>query len=271
MPSLVLFIHLAVLSVVQGITEFLPISSSAHLILVPALTGWPDQGPTIDIAVHVGTLCAVALYFRRDLAAMAQGVADIGLGRRTQASTLAFGIAIATIPIVVTGLMAVQFDLLDKVRNVELIAWTTLGFGILLFLSDRFGPRLRPMDSLGLRDALIIGLAQVLALIPGTSRSGITMTAARSLGFERADAARFSMLLSIPTILAAGLRAGLDIYQAGDVDLGADAVLAAGLAFVAALAAISLLMRWLAHAGFTPFVVYRILLGAALLAWSYTS
>jgi undecaprenyl-diphosphatase len=268
--SLVIF-HLVILAVVQGITEFLPVSSSAHLILVPALTDWPDQGPIIDIAVHVGTLAAVTIYFRRDLVAMAGGLIDIFCGRRTREAGLAFYVVAATVPIILAGLVAVRFDLLESVRNVRLIAWTTLGFAIVLHLSDRFGPRLRPMESLELRDAIVIGLAQVLALVPGTSRSGITMTAARALGFERSDAARFSMLLSIPTVMAAGTLAGLDLYQTGDSTLTANALLAAVLAFVAAIAAISLLMGWLRHAGFMPFVVCRILLGAGLLAWSYTS
>lgn len=263
--------HLVILAIVQGITEFLPISSSAHLILVPALTDWPDQGPMIDIAVHVGTLCAVALYFRRDLVTMTVGLIDMCCGRRTRAAGLAFCVIAATVPIIVAGLVVVRFDLLDSLRNIRLIAWATLGFGILLHLSDRYGPRLRPLENLGLRDAIVIGLAQTLALIPGTSRSGITMTAARALGFERPDAARFSMLLSIPTVMAAGTLAGLDLYQTGESALIADAALAAALAFVTAIAAISLLMRWLQHAGFMPFVVYRVVLGLGLLAWSYAS
>jgi undecaprenyl-diphosphatase len=261
--------HLAILALVQGITEFLPISSSAHLILVPAVTDWPDQGPVIDVAVHVGTLFAVLLYFRRDVIAMAQGLADLARGRRNDGTRLMICVVAATLPIVFAGYFVMKVGLIEELRSVRLIAWTTLGFGIVLHLADRYGPRLRPMGAVGLRDAMIIGLAQTLSLLPGTSRSGITMSAARAIGFERADAARFSMLLSIPTILAAGLLAGLDLAEAGDATLGMDAFIAAGLAFLAALAAISLLMRWLAHAGFGPFVLYRILLGVGLLVWSY--
>lgn len=264
------FFHLAILSLVQGITEFLPISSSAHLILVPALTDWPDQGPTIDIAVHMGTLLAVLLYFRRDVAAMAKGAVKLAAGKREDGARLTLHVVAATVPIVVAGVVLVRLDLADSLRSVRLIAWTTLGFGCLLYVADRFGPRVRRMENMVFRDALYIGLAQILALLPGTSRSGITMTAACALGMNRPDGARFSMLLSIPTILAAGTLAALDVYKAGDMgDLGADAALAAVLAFGAALCSISLLMRWLSYAGFGPFVVYRIILGVGLLIWSY--
>lgn len=264
-------LHLAILALVQGITEFLPISSSAHLILVPALAGWQDQGLVIDIAVHVGTLAAVMVYFRRDVAAMAKGSLALVTGRRDGDARLALFVIIATVPIVFAGLVLVQLDLVSSLRNVRVIAWATLGFGVLLYVADRYGPRVRRMEHLTFRDAVIVGAAQVLALIPGTSRSGITMTAARWLGMDRPDAARFSMLLSIPTILAAGTLVALDLYETGDLGgLGLDAALAAGLAFVAALGAISILMRWLTHAGFGPFVVYRIVLGVALLVWSYS-
>ncbi len=262
------FLNIAVLSVIQGITEFLPISSSGHLILVPALTGWPDQGLAIDAAVHVGTLGAVIVYFWRDLVQMIRGLSQLAIGRRSPAALLALNLVIGTIPVVVVGFLFRDF-IESSLRAVEVIAWATIGFGVLLLIADRFGLTMRRLENLGLSDAVIIGLAQVLALVPGTSRSGITMTAARLLGYQRADAARFSMLLSIPVIAGAGVLIGLELQQAGNVQLGLTAALASLLAFCTALLAIAFLMRWLRSASFMPFVVYRLVLGAGLLAWLY--
>lgn len=259
-------LHIFVLALVQGITEFLPISSSGHLVLVPALTGWADQGLLIDVAVHVGTLGAVLVYFRRDVLAMAIGFLHILIGRSGAPRRLAFNVVIGTIPVVIAGFVLHAFDA-AFFRSVEVIAWATLGFGIVLWLADRFSMAVKTVAHMKYGDALLIGLSQMLALIPGTSRSGITMTAARMLGYERTEAARFSMLISIPAILGAGLLAGKDLYDLGDLALGTDALIAAGLAFVSALAAIALMMRWLKTATFTPFAVYRIILGGGLLIW----
>jgi undecaprenyl-diphosphatase len=259
-------LHIALLAVVQGITEFLPISSSGHLILVPQLTGLDDQGLAIDAAVHVGTLGAVVIYFWRDVWRMTRGAGELATGRMTEGARLALYIVLATIPVVIAGLLfknVIETDL----RSAEVIAWTTIIFGIALWLADRFADTLRPLDALTLPHALVVGIAQAIALIPGTSRSGITMTAARMLGYERTAAARFSMLLSIPTIVAAGVLVGKDMAEAGNIALGMDALLAAALSFVAALATIALLMRWLTFATFTPFVIYRLLLGVGLLIW----
>ncbi len=261
-------LHLAVLAVVQGITEFLPISSSGHLILVPKLFGWPDQGLVIDVAVHVGTLGAVILYFWRDVWAMVVGLGRLLRGQRDPGARLAGYVVVATIPVVAAG-FAVNTYAGDGLRSLEVIGWATLGFGIVLYVADRLGMTLRRLEHVGLHDAIIVGLAQVLALIPGTSRSGITMTAARMLGMERTDAARFSMLLSIPTILGAGTLKGLELYQSSDATLTLAAILAAGLALIAALAAIALMMAWLRRATFTPFVIYRIALGGLLLALAW--
>jgi undecaprenyl-diphosphatase len=261
--------QIAVLALVQGITEFLPISSSGHLILVPLLTGWPDQGLVIDVAVHVGSLGAVMLYFWRDLGAMLQGLTDWrsgGLLEQPGRQLLAL-VAIGTIPVVLAGL-ALKLVGTGSLRSVEVIGWATLGFGLLLYGADRWGARTRGVRDMGYGAALAIGLAQVLALIPGTSRSGITMTAGRALGLRRDEAARFSMLLSIPTIIAAGALLSLDLLDQG-TELRSDALLAAGLALLSAWLSIALLMRWLARATFTPFVIYRCVLGLGLLAYAY--
>lgn len=261
-------LHLAVLALVQGITEFLPISSSGHLVLVPALTGWPDQGLMIDVAVHVGSLGAVMLYFWRDLGSIALGLGRLINGRDDPGARLAGFLILGTLPAVLAGFLLNRYYP-GGFRGLEVIAWTTLGFGVLLYISDRLGMTVRRVEHLRLGDALIIGMAQVLALIPGTSRSGITMTAARFLGMERSEAARFSMLLAIPVILGAGGLKGWDLYRAGDVQLTGDVFFAAGFSFAAALLTLAALMAWLRRSSFTPFVVYRVFLGLFLLAVVY--
>ena len=260
--------QIVVLALVQGITEFLPISSSGHLILVPYLTDWPDQGLVIDVAVHVGTLGAVMLYFWRDIWGMATGLVLLLAGRREPGARLAFLVIVGTIPVVVVGVL-VKIYLGDFLRSVTVIAWATLGFGIVLYATDRMGLTLRRLEHLTFADAAIVGLAQVLALIPGTSRAGITMSAARLLGMERSDAARFSLLLSVPAIMGAGVVEGIELYQSQDADLTAAALIAALIAFFSALLAIAVLLAWLRRASFTPFVIYRILLGGALLYLIY--
>lgn len=261
-------LHLVVIALVQGITEFLPISSSGHLVLAPILLEWPDQGLVIDIAVHVGTLFAVLAYLYRDVGAMAGGLARTLRGRRDPGAKLFFLLVLGTIPVVIAGYLMHHY-LPDGIRSMEVIGWATLGFGIVLWIADRTGMTVRRVEHLRFADVLFIGLMQCVALIPGTSRSGITMTAARLIGMERPDAARFSMLLSIPVIIAAGTLAGIDIYKSGNLELAADAFVAAALAFVSALIAIAVMMAWLKRASFMPFVVYRIVLGVILLAFSY--
>lgn len=261
-------LHLVVIALVQGITEFLPISSSGHLVLAPIVLEWPDQGLVIDIAVHVGTLLAVLAYLYRDVGAMVGGLGRAMRGRRDPGAKLFLFLVLGTVPVVIAG-FAMHKYMPDGIRSMEVIGWATLGFGIVLWLADRTGMTVRRIEHLRVADVLFIGLMQCLALIPGTSRSGITMTAARLIGMERPDAARFSLLLSIPAILGAGTLVGLDIYKSGNVELAGDAFVAAILAFVSALLAIALMMAWLKRASFTPFVVYRIVLGVVLLGFSY--
>ncbi|WP_286829161.1 MULTISPECIES: undecaprenyl-diphosphate phosphatase [Kordiimonas] len=266
-------LHLFVLAIVQGITEFLPISSSGHLILVPALTGWPDQGLAMDGAVHVGTLVAVLLYFREDTKGLflaALGAVGIAPARRAVADTiyakLFWALVIATIPAVIFGFAVKISGLADLMRGAAVIATTSIVFGLLLWVADKKGATEKALDRMAVKPALIIGFAQVLSLIPGTSRAGITMTAARYLGFGRQEAARFSMLLSIPTIIGAGVLLGKDVAESGDPVIWIDAAIGAGLSCLAALAAIHFLMKWLERANMTIFVVYRVLLGIGLFA-----
>ncbi len=261
-------LHLVVLAVVQGITEFLPVSSSGHLALVPVFTGWQDQGLLLDVAVHVGTLGAVVLYLSTDIWGILVGMIRVMRGRRDPKAVLALYIVLATIPVVIAGYFMNKYYP-GGFRSILVIGWATLGFGIFLAITDWLGMTVRRMEHIRLSDALIIGVFQILALIPGTSRSGITMSAARLLGFERLDAARFSMLLSIPAIVGAGVLKGLELYETGNAQLTSDALMAGGMAFVAALVAILIMMAWLRRASFAPFVFYRVALGCVLLAIGY--
>lgn len=269
-------LHIAILAIVQGITEFLPISSSGHLVLTwaafEAASGVAQppaaQQLALDVAVHVGTLGAVMLYTWRDMWEILKALPKAARGRGSPGLRLLLLIVVGTIPVVIAG-FAMKHYLGTNIRSVEVIAWAFIGFGLLLFGVDRACLTVKQLEHVGYGSAVFIGLAQVLALIPGTSRAGITMTAARALGYERVDAARFSMLLSIPTIMAAGALLGLDIIKAGDVRLGLDALVAAAISFVTAFLAILAMMSWLKRASFTPFVIYRILFGVALLLWIY--
>lgn len=256
---------LVLLAVIQGLTEFLPVSSSAHLILPSQLLGVPDQGPLIDVAVHVGSLFAVMLYFRADVLRLFRGVPDLLRLRMTGDARLLAWLIAATVPTVLAGLVLYKTGAVGALRSTEVIAWATIIFGLLLYEADRVGMRFKTMDQLSFRGVIFIGLAQVLALIPGTSRSGITMTAGRFLGYERTDAARFSMLLSIPTIAASGILVGIDLAQSGEASLQADAVTALLLSFATAFASIWVFMSWVNRIGFAPFVIYRLALGAVLL------
>ena len=263
------WLQIIVLALVQGVTEFLPVSSSGHLILAPMAIGEPDQGLLIDAATHLGTLCAVLLYFWRDVARAIIGGLQVLSGRTdTDEAKLALLLVLATIPVMILGELLVALDATEALRSVEVIGWTTLVWGLVLYAADRWGPMSRKADEWNWRDAALMGLAQALALIPGTSRSGITITAARALGFARVDAAKLAMLMSVPAILAAGVVATIKLAEE-DVSVGLDAALAAGLSFVAALAALALLMRMLRGWSLTPFVIYRVALGIVLLAIAY--
>lgn len=261
--------HIILLAVVQGITEFLPISSSGHLVLTPAITGAADQGLLLDVSVHVGTLLAVLIYFWRDVLAMIIGFFRLFTGRMTPGARMALHIIVATIPVVAVGFYLKQSGIEEQMRSVEIIAWTTLVFGIILWFADKVGMTINRIEHMGWAGSIFIGLAQVIALIPGVSRSGITMTAARLMSYERSEAAQFSMLMSIPVIMGAGLLAGLDLHKAGNMELNREVLMAIGFSFVTALITIAVLMSWLKRASFTPFAIYRIILGIALLVWVY--
>lgn len=259
--------QILVLALIQGLTEFLPISSSAHLILLPLLTAYEDQGLAIDVAVHVGSLGAVVVYFHKEVLQLI-GALPAALKREdTPHTRLILFLIVGTIPAVVFGATLSALDLTDLLRNKTIIAWASIFFGVVLYLADRFGEHIKDLGKLTTTDAVVIGLAQALALIPGTSRSGITMTAGRALGLTRVEAARFSMLLSIPIILASGGFATLELLSAGAGAPLNQAAIAAALAFVSALGTIWIFLKVLDRIGFTPFVIYRIALGIALLVF----
>lgn len=270
-------IYITVLAAVQGVTEFLPISSSAHLILsrdllaglgLQAADGSAGDQLAFDIALHVGSLLAVVAYFWRDVLEMIAGIFDGLTGRGGPRLHLLLLVLVATVPVVLLGFVARDL-VVGFLRNTEVIAWTTILFGLLLWFADRQVPARDSVGELRYRDALIVGLFQVIAVIPGVSRSGICMTAGRFLGFDRPLSARFASLLAIPTISAAGLLAGYELYSGGNARLTSDALIGGLLAFVFALVAIALMMGWLRRSTYLPFVVYRLALGLILLAVVY--
>ncbi len=262
--------QLVLLAVIQGLTEFLPVSSSGHLILLPGLTGMPDQGLVIDVAVHVGTLFAVMLYFRRDVGVALAGTLRLLRGRvDTPGAFLALCLAVATVPVVVAGLALKLTGLDAALRSVAVIGWAMIVFGVVLWWFDTRAPAKRGAGEWTLRHAALMGLWQAVALIPGTSRSGITITGARALGYDRHGAAKLAMLMSIPTIVASGVLLGAEVAGEADMAAARDGAIAAALAFVAALGALAVMMRLLRSVSFTPYVIYRLVLGAALLAWVY--
>lgn len=263
--------HLILVAVIQGITEFLPVSSSGHLILLPGLTGLDDQGLAIDVAVHVGTLFAVILYFWSDVKLALAGLPRAVTGRiDTEGSRLAFLLVISSIPVMAFGVLLKLTGLDQQMRSIAVIGWTMLIFGIVLYWADQAGEDSRQTRDWSLRDAMVLGVWQAIALIPGTSRSGITITGARFMGYARSDAARLSMLMSIPVIIESGVfLAGEALYTA-NLALIRDSAIAACFAFVSALLALSLMMRLLRSVSFTPYVIYRIILGIALLIVAYS-
>lgn len=257
--------HLVILAVVQGLTEFIPVSSSAHLILAPAVLGWEDQGRAIDVAAHVGSLGAVLVYFYRETGRLFRGGLDTITVRDTGDRHLFLTLAIATIPLVLVGAGLAVTGIADRMRDPLVIAAASIGFGILLWWADR---KAEARDAMPTRwgPVLTIGAAQALATIPGTSRSGITITAARWLGFDRESAARFSMLLAIPAILASGAYEAVGLVQDGTEAAFLPVAVVAGFSFVAALLAIAIFLRLTRTMSFMPFVLYRIALGVLLFA-----
>jgi undecaprenyl-diphosphatase len=259
-----------VLGIVQGLTEFLPISSSGHLRIVPAFAGWQDPGAAFTAVIQLGTMAAVVLYFRGDLWRIARAwsasLRDASRRRELDAR-MGWYLVFGTVPIVIFG-VAFKHQIETGARDLNLIGTTLIVFGLILLAAERFSRRDRDVSTLTRRDAIIVGFAQALALVPGVSRSGATITAGLFLGFDRVSAARFSFLLSIPAVVLSGLYELEDVVSGaakGAAGVGPTAV-ATVLAFVSGYLSIAFLLRYLTTHSTGIFVVYRVLLGAAVLA-----
>ena len=259
-------IQAIILALVQGLTEFLPVSSSGHLILVPRFLGWPDQGLAFDVAVHMGTLAAVIAYFRRDLGALIRGwLRSVGGRPATDESRLAWSIIVAAIPVAIAGLLAKDYIEGHLRDSPYAIAGALAFFGLLLWLADRWGRRTLEVTEVTWKRALTIGLAQALSLIPGTSRSGVTMTAGLALGLTRTAAARFSFLLAVPSIGMAGAYEGLQVVRSQEAVDWHSMGLGALVAAVGGFLCIHFFMRLIQRIGMAPFVIYRWILAAVVI------
>ena len=265
------FLQISFLAIIQGLTEFLPISSSAHLILPSIVLGWTDQGLTFDVAVHLGTLLAVVTYFHTDIRRLLIAwCKNLFGGSANEESQLAWLLLIATIPGVLAGLLLNNL-VEESARSLPVIATTSLLFALLLFWADRSRAHTRELSDLGWKDALIIGVAQALALIPGTSRSGITITAALFCQMNREAAARFSFLMSIPIILGGGVLRATEFGTEGTQSVQlATLFFATLLSALIAFACIHYFLKLITHIGFVPFVIYRVILGVVLLGYYFS-
>lgn len=259
-------LHAIALALLQGLTEFLPISSSAHLILMPVLFHWPDQGLAFDVAVHVGTLSAVVAYYRAELIVMARDWLRSVSGRgSTEESRLAWYVILGTIPVGLAGI-SMNGAVENALRSPLIIAGSTIVFALVLWWAEKAGSEQRSQSGIGWKEALGVGIFQALALIPGTSRSGITITAGLFLGFERELAARFSFLLSIPVIALAGLVKTRELMQSPDSVHWSAMGIGVLVSAVTAYVTIGWFLKLLDRVGLMPFVIYRLLLGVVLFA-----
>ncbi len=263
--------YLLLLALIQGLTEFLPVSSSGHLAMLPTLTGQDDQGQFIDVAVHIGTLGAVILYFWADVKSAFFGFFRLLTGDTNSAGArLALLLIIATIPVIIFGLILKLTGLDDAMRSLKVIGWSMLIFGLLLYWVDQKAPQQKVESNWNIPDAIKMGIWQAVALIPGSSRSGMTITGARQLGYTRTDGAKIAMLMSIPTIIASGTLLGVEVAANADVQAAKNGAIAAVFSFAAGLLALRVMMRLLQTISFTPYVIYRFFLGITLLWIAYT-
>ena len=250
-------IEIFLLSLIQGITEFLPISSSSHLIIFSNFTDFKDQSLSIDISLHIGSFLAVITYFHKDLKSFIKN------------KNLFFKILIASLPVMLFGFFLIQTGLIDKIRNVKVIGWTTLIFGVLLYFSDKFKLEKNIDINLNYKNAIFIGLFQILSLIPGVSRSGISITAARFLNFKRFDAAKISFLLSIPTLGAVSIFGIKNLVTLENVNISTLNLISIFLSFIFSLITINYFLRYIKKFSLNIFVLYRVILGITLLSLAY--
>ncbi len=255
-----------ILSMVQGITEFLPISSSAHLIIIPEMFGTITSKRSFDVSLHFGSLLAVIFYLKKDILKITMDV--IFLKKNNEGFVTFKNLIISTIPIVFIGFLIHLYDF-NIIRNLEIIGWSTLGFGIFLGIADINLKITKIFENLNLKDAFLIGLFQILALIPGTSRSGIVITAGLFMGFSRYDASKYSLLLSIPVILAAMTLESFSLYYKEGFFFNNEMLTGIILSFCSAFITIKLFMKWINTASLKIFVFYRIILGIVILIYAY--
>lgn len=259
-------LQIVILALVQGLTEFLPISSSAHLVLLPQLLHWPDHGLVFDVALHIGSLVAVLYYFRVEVRSMLKSwLCSLVGGKADQDSLLAWWVILGTLPAIIVGFL-LQGPIEEKLRSPWMVALASIGFGLMLWMADARATRTRNEFQLNLKDVLIIGCFQVLALIPGTSRSGITITLGLMLGLTRQAAARFSFLLAMPVIFASGVLQTVRMFTEVNPIGWLDLLLGAAISALSAVLCIHYFLRLIDRVGMLPFVIYRVLLGVAILA-----
>ena len=264
-------LHIFLLSIIQGFTEFLPISSSAHLIILPKFLSVKDQGVIFDIAVHLGSLFAILIFFWKDSVSLIKGtILLITLNLRKKESQFLLRLILASIPVILVGLLLRIYKIDTLLRTLELIGWTMIIFGILLYLVDKIGKKNKKIEDWTYKDALIMGCFQALALIPGVSRSGITISGSRFIGYDRYNSIKLSMLMSIPTILASATLISTDLFEVTiDVDIF-ELIFSFLLAFFTSFLALFVLIKFIYKFHFTPYILYRIFLGLILLWFVYS-
>ena len=250
-------IEILILSLVQGITEFLPISSSAHLVMFSKYLNFDNQSLTIDVSLHIGSFIAVVTYFYKDIINFINN------------KKLFLKIFISSIPVMLVGFFLVQSNLIEKIRSVEIIGWTTLIFGMLLYISDKFKLNKNIKSNFNYKSALIIGLFQILSLIPGVSRSGITITAARLLNFKRYDSLKISFLLSVPTLAAVSIYGLKNLISKGDIEISILSIISIILSFLFSFMTIKYFFKYVQKFNMNIFVIYRLILGLILIYLSY--
>ena len=246
-----------ILSIIQGITEFLPISSSSHLILVSNYLNFNNQNLSIDVSLHIGSFFAVLIYFKKDIFSFVQN------------KELAFKIIISSIPVMFVGYILVKFDLIDELRNIKIIGWTTIIFGIFLYYSDTFDNSNKIENNFNYKSVLFIGLMQILSLIPGVSRSGITITAARFLKFKRVDSAKISFFLSIPTLGAVSFFGFFNLISSDNLNFSSLNLISIILSFFFSFITIKYFLKYIKIFSLNIFVIYRVILGIIILFFAY--
>lgn len=262
-------LQILVFALIHGLTEFLPVSATAHLILLPLATHWPPTDLELDIAVRIGTLLAVCLYLWRDIIGMGAGLLRVVKGKSDRRARLFWLLVTATLPVIGAGVALKLWLPMDPLKTLTAIGWCTLGFGLLLWLFDKLCLTVKRLEHLSFLDSLVIGVAQAVAFLPGASRVGLALTTARMFGYERRDAARLAMLLSVPTIIGTTLLVGYDLWLHQGFHFGNSSLIAMGVAFGLSFLTIAFLMNWLRRRSFGPFILYRVALGLLLLGFGY--